>query len=79
MTNVTCLRCGETGAQLAAPPLPKELGSRIYDSICQNCWNQWLQQQTAVINHYGLNVMDPKARKMLTDQTEAFLFGQPKA
>ena len=79
MTNVTCLRCGETGAQLAAPPLPKELGSRIYDSICQNCWNQWLQQQTAVINHYGLNVMDPKARTMLTDQTEAFLFGQPKA
>ena len=79
MTNVTCLRCGETGAQLAAPPLPKELGNRIYDSICQNCWNQWLQQQTAVINNYGLNVMDTKARKMLTDQTEAFLFGQPKA
>ena len=55
MTNVTCLRCGETGAQLAAPPLPKELGNRIYDSICQNCWNQWLQQQTAVINHYTPN------------------------
>ncbi len=79
MTTLTCERCGEAGPQLAATPLPKELVNRIYDSICQTCWDQWLQQQTAVINHYGLNVMDSKARKMLTDQTEAFLFGQPKA
>ncbi len=78
MAEFTCVRCGGSGAQLAAPPLPKELGNRIYDSICQGCWDEWLKQQTAVINHYGLNVLDPQARKMLTEQTEAFLFGQPK-
>jgi Fe-S cluster biosynthesis and repair protein YggX len=32
-----------------------------------------------LINHYGLNVMDPTARQFLTRNMEAFLFraGQP--
>jgi Fe-S cluster biosynthesis and repair protein YggX len=42
--------------------------------ICKNCWAQWLKQQTMLINHYGLNVMDPQARTFLTRNMEAFLF-----
>jgi Fe-S cluster biosynthesis and repair protein YggX len=33
-----------------------------------------LKQQTMLINHYGLNVMDPQARKFLTKNMEGFLF-----
>lgn len=75
MAIITCSRCKQQGEQLKSPPLPGELGARIYDSICQECWRQWLRQQTAVINHYGLDLLDPKARKFLTQQTEVFLFG----
>ena len=32
------------------------------------------KQQTMLINHYGLNVMDPQARSFLTKNLEAFLF-----
>jgi Fe-S cluster biosynthesis and repair protein YggX len=34
-----------------------------------------------LINHYGLDVMDPQARQFLTRNLEAFLFrsGQPDA
>jgi Fe-S cluster biosynthesis and repair protein YggX len=60
---------------MAAPPLPTALGSRIYDSVCQDCWNAWLKEQTALINHYNLNLLDPKAKQFLTEQTEAFFFG----
>jgi Fe-S cluster biosynthesis and repair protein YggX len=28
-----------------------------------------------LINHYGLNVMDPQARNFLTKNMQAFLFG----
>ncbi len=77
MAQIECARCGETGDQLAAPPLPTELGNRIYDTICQSCWDQWLQQQTVIINHYGLDLRQPEARQILTQQTEAFLFGPP--
>ncbi len=75
MATITCSRCKQAGEQLNGPPLPGELGARIYDSICQNCWREWLRQQTAVINHYGLNLLDPKAKQFLTEQTEVFLFG----
>ena len=33
-----------------------------------------MKQQTMLINHYGLNVMDPQARSFLTKNMEAFLF-----
>jgi Fe-S cluster biosynthesis and repair protein YggX len=79
MTDVTCVRCGQSRARLAAPPLRNDLGNRVYDSICQVCWKEWLQQQTAIINHYALDLRDPRSREFLTAQTEAFLFGQTPA
>jgi Fe-S cluster biosynthesis and repair protein YggX len=73
--SITCARCGQIRDQLSRAPLPGDLGNRIYDTICQVCWKEWLRQQTAVINHYGLDLLDPKAKQFLTTQTEAFLFG----
>jgi len=79
MSDVTCTRCGQTRERLAAPPFRNEFGNRIYDSICQACWSEWLQHQTAVINHYALDLRDPRAREFLTTQTETYLFGPPQA
>ena len=50
------------------------MGQRIVAEICKECWGQWLKQQTMLINHYGLNVMDPQARQFLTRNLDAFLF-----
>jgi Fe-S cluster biosynthesis and repair protein YggX len=50
------------------------MGTRAYEQVCASCWQEWLQHQTALINHYGLNLRDPQARQFLTQQTEAFLF-----
>jgi len=48
----------------------------VVEAICQQCWADWLRQQTMLINHYGLNVMDPQARNFLTRNMESFLFGR---
>jgi Fe-S cluster biosynthesis and repair protein YggX len=56
-------------------PFRNDLGNRIHAEICQACWAEWLKQQTMLINHYGLNLRDPEAKKFLTEQTEKFLFG----
>lgn len=74
MPEITCSRCGQTRAGFERPPFPGAIGARILDGICQECWAQWLRQQTMLINHYGLNVMDPQARAFLTKNMEAFLF-----
>jgi Fe-S cluster biosynthesis and repair protein YggX len=72
--TVTCARCGQTRAGFTRPPFPGAIGAQIVEQICQQCWQDWLRQQTMLINHYGLNVMDPQARQFLTQNMKAFLF-----
>ena len=65
---------GQTRAGFERPPFPGPIGARIVESLCQDCWGQWVKQQTMLINHYGLNLMDPQARTFLGKNREAFLF-----
>jgi Fe-S cluster biosynthesis and repair protein YggX len=74
MAEVKCVRCGQTRAGFERAPFPGALGAKIVESICQECWSLWLKQQTMLINHYGLNVMDPQARSFLTKNMDAFFF-----
>ncbi|MEX2569698.1 MAG: oxidative damage protection protein [Gemmatimonadota bacterium] len=75
MAAIKCARCGKEGQPLPYAPLRSELGERIHAEICQDCWSEWLQYQTMLINHYGLNLRDPEAKTFLTEQTERFLYG----
>ena len=74
MPTITCARCGQTREGFERPPFPGPIGQRVVTDICQQCWGEWLRQQTMLINHYGLNVMDPQARQFLTKNMQAFLF-----
>ncbi len=74
MSEITCTRCGQTREGFDRPPFPGPIGARAQQEICTVCWNEWLRQQTMLINHYGLNLMDPQARSFLTRNMEAFLF-----
>jgi Fe-S cluster biosynthesis and repair protein YggX len=75
MPTIPCTRCGQERDALPAAPYNNDLGRRVHAEICQVCWAEWLRQQTMLINHYGLNVRDPEARKFLLENTERFLFG----
>ncbi len=79
MSEISCTRCRSAGEQLSAPPFRSALGDRIYDAICQTCWNEWLKQQTAIINHFALDLSQPQARQLLKQHTENYLFGQAPA
>ena len=59
---------------MAFQPFQNDFGRRVYAEICGVCWGEWLRQQQALINHYGLNLREPKAREFLLEQTEKFLF-----
>lgn len=80
MAQIECVRCGQAGEPLAKPPLRNDLGTRVHESICRSCWDQWLRFQTALINHHGLDVRDPPAREFLMSNMEAYLFqaGKPE-
>ncbi len=74
MPMITCAKCGAQKEGFERPPFPGAMGARILEGTCPECWQLWLKQQTMLINHYGLNVMDPQARQFLTRNMEAFLF-----
>ena len=76
---VHCVKLGRELEGLEKPPFPGELGQRIYDNVSQEAWRQWQSQLTIMINHYGLNLLDPATREMLDQQMEEFFFGaQPE-
>ena len=72
--TIHCRRCGSDAAPLPKPPFRTELGERILAEICGSCWQEWLQHQTLLINHYGLDPRDKKARDFLYEQIEQVLF-----
>jgi Fe-S cluster biosynthesis and repair protein YggX len=74
MATITCARCGKEKDAFDKAPFPGAIGARVLDGTCRDCWGDWLRQQTMLINHYGLNVMDPQARQFLTRNMDAFLF-----
>ena len=77
--TVTCARCGETREGFEKAPFPGPVGARAGEQICKECWAAWVKQQMMLINHYGLNLMDPQARGFLTKQMEAFLFASGRS
>lgn len=74
MAEIDCARCGKPGETLEKPPLRNELGERVHASICRTCWEEWLKYQTALINHYGLDVRDREAKDFLMKNMEAYMF-----
>ena len=73
---VQCVKYGRELPGLARPPFPGELGKRIYENVSQQAWDLWQGQVTILINHYGLNMADPRAQEFLMEQMEEFFFGE---
>ncbi len=72
---VQCVKLGREAEGLDFPPLPGELGKRIFESVSKEAWKGWLEHQKMLVNENRLNLADPQARKYLLQQTERYFFG----
>lgn len=73
--TVHCRYLEREAEGLSRPPLPGELGQRIFENISKEAWQKWLRHQTMLINEKRLSPIDPEHRCYLEAQAEAFLFG----
>ncbi len=73
---VKCVKLKREAEGLDRQPYPGDLGKRIFDNVSKEAWQQWLRQQTMLINEYRLSPVDPKARKFLEEQMEKYFFGE---
>jgi len=74
--NFSCERCGHRNDPLGYAPVPNELGERIRKTTCGDCWQEWLQKQTQLINHFGLDVSQTDTHEYLFDQMKLFFFNE---
>ena len=74
--RVSCARCGEDREALASPPFRDDLGRRVQEEICRDCWEEWKERQMLLINHFGLNLREKEAREFLVENLKAYLFDE---
>lgn len=79
MNTIQCSRCKKNAPKLEKAPFRNPIGERVHQEICQVCWGEWLEHQTVLINHHGLDPRNPKAREFLYEQVETVLLKGGKA
>ncbi len=73
--TIQCTKLNKEAEGLDFPPVPGELGKKIYLQVSKEAWADWLKHQTMLVNENRLNLSDARARKYLLQQLEAHFFG----
>ncbi len=71
---VQCVKLKREAEGLEFPPYPGPLGTRIWQSVSKEAWQEWIEVQTRLVNENRLNLADSRARKYLSQQMEQHLF-----
>lgn len=72
---IQCIRLKTEAPGLDFPPYPGELGQRIWHNVSKQAWDEWIGQQTMLINENRISLANAQARAWLRDQMEAHFFG----
>jgi len=71
--QIQCKRCGRVMPKMANAPFRNELGKRIQENTCSECWREWIGMGTKVINELRLPLNDPQAQKLYDQHMMEFL------
>jgi Fe-S cluster biosynthesis and repair protein YggX len=74
--TVLCVKFGRVMPAMAKAPFPGALGKRIHENVSAEAWKLWEEHSKILLNHYGLSLADPDARRFLMQQLEEFFFGE---
>jgi len=72
---VHCIKLGREAEGLDFPPVPGELGKKLWENVSKEAWAAWQKHQTMLVNENRLNLADARARKYLMTQMEKYFFG----
>lgn len=71
--QVTCARCKRTAEGADRFFLPPDLGEVVRENVCADCWRDWLEEQTRIINEMRLDLSQPSAHEVVHRQMRVFL------
>ena len=73
MAVINCSRCDQSKEQIEESPMGGELGAKIVETICVDCWGEWRQMSGNLNNHHSLNLGMPEHRAELRRVMKEFL------
>ena len=78
MNTVFCIKYRKNLPALLEAPMKNDLGKKILVECSENAWNDWLQEQTKIINENRMNMLNDDDRELLLEEARKFLFGNEK-
>lgn len=65
---------GAHAHRLPKPPMGDEIGQRIFQNVCADCWNEWLRQYSIkVINELRLDLSTDRGQEVYDQVMREFL------
>ena len=60
---------------LDEPPFDSDFGNKIYNTVSQKAWGEWIERQKMLLNEYRLQPWTPQAQEFLVEQMNDFFYG----
>ena len=78
MSDVQCVRCGQTAEGLASNPFRsseglREAGEQLLRSVCKGCYDAWLKSSVKLVNDSKLDLREERSKDVWLTQMRAFL------
>ncbi|MFQ5864442.1 MAG: Fe(2+)-trafficking protein [bacterium] len=73
MALLKCSRCGGEKTALSEAPYENELGQKVLQQTCEECWKGWISAQLMLMNEYRLDPLNDEHSKFLDEEMKKFL------
>lgn len=73
--TVHCIKLEQDLPGLDKPPLPGELGRKIYENVSKQAFKMFLDHFKMIVNEYRLDLSSPATDKVFEEQMREFFFG----
>jgi len=73
---VHCVKLDKDLPGLAKPPLPGELGQKIFENVSRDAFKMFLDYFKMIVNEYRLDLTSPESDKIFEEQMKEFFFGK---
>ena len=72
---VHCIKLKKDLPGLDRPPVPGELGQKVFDKVSKEGFKMFLDYFKMIVNEYRLDLSNPETDKIFLDQMQEYLFG----
>lgn len=73
--TVQCVKLNQELPGLEKPPFKGPLGQRVFDTVSQQAWRQWLEHSKMLINEYRLDLVSAHGQKIWMSELEKYFYG----